>query len=119
MNNIPPCPECGEHFKNIFEATDHLLEDDESEFDPKLILTGGYVLMVGSLLRCIFANANKPEEIEFIAQNTYATLYAAEKNSGEMQKFIQDLIVREHMSDIDEELVELLDNGHNDNESGA
>lgn len=119
MNDIPPCPVCGEYFENVFEATDHLLEDGEPEFDPKLILPGGYSLMVGSLLRCIYANARNPEEIEFIAQNTYATLYAAETDSGEMQKFIENLIVREQMSDIDEELEELLDNGHNDNESGA
>ena len=30
------CPECGEEFDNVFEATDHLLEEDE-EFDPALI----------------------------------------------------------------------------------
>jgi hypothetical protein len=48
MNKIPPCPVCGEHFEDIFEATDHLLEENEDEFDPKLILPGGYTLMVGS-----------------------------------------------------------------------
>ena len=37
---IPSCPECGERFENVFEATDHLLEDDE-EFDPALILQIG------------------------------------------------------------------------------
>jgi hypothetical protein len=29
---IPKCPECGWHFKNVFEAVDHLLEDDDDPF---------------------------------------------------------------------------------------
>jgi hypothetical protein len=37
-----------------------------------------------------------------------------------MKGFIEDLIIREQMYDIDEELVELLDKKpNNDNESGA
>ena len=60
---IPPCPECGEHFENAFDATDHLLEDDE-EFDPALVLPNGYRLMIGSLLRCIYRYADSPENIK-------------------------------------------------------
>ena len=57
MKPIKPCPECGEQFDNVFEATDHLLEEDE-DFDPALILPNGYRLMIGSLLRCIYRYAD-------------------------------------------------------------
>ena len=109
MNKIPPCPLCGEHFEDIFEATDHLLEEGDLEFDPKLILPNGYTLMVGSLLRCLFANANNPKEIKAITQSTYATLYAAETNPGEMKSIIEDMIIRDTMRGIDKELIQLLE----------
>ena len=114
MNKIPDCPECGEPFENVFDATDHLLEDDEM-FDPVLILPNGYKLMVGSLLRVIYEYADDPERIKNITQDTYATLYAAETEPREMQRFIEDLIINEQMYDIDEELEELLD----DNDKGG
>jgi hypothetical protein len=118
---LPPCPVCGTYFNNVFEATDHLIEDGgEEEFDPKLILPGGYTLMVGSLLRCLYSYANNPEEIEKITQSTYATLYAAETNPREMKSIIEDMVVDQHMLDIDEELTELLDKENpTDDESGA
>lgn len=119
MNKIPPCPVCGEHFEDIFEATDHLLEENEDEFDPKLILPNGYTLMVGSLLRCLFANANSPKEIKSITQSTYATLYAAENNPGEMKSIIEDMIIRDTMKSIDKELAKLLEEENPiDEESG-
>jgi len=110
MNKIPPCPICGTDFENIFEATDHLLEENESEFDPVLILGNGYKLMVGSLLRCLYGYANDPKQIESITQSTYATLYAAEHNPGEMQGIIEDIVINEHVANLDEELKELLNN---------
>ena len=120
MNNIPPCPVCGEHFDNVFDATDHLIEDQEGEeFDPKLILPNGYTLMVGSLLRCLFSYADNPEEIKAITESTYATLYAAETNPGNMKKMIEDMVIREQMSDFDKELVKLLDNEKPDNDKGG
>ena len=119
MNKIPNCPECGAEFDNIFDATDHLLEDDEPPFDPKLILPNGYSLMVGSLLRCIYRYADSPHEVERIVQETYGTLYAAEYDPSEMQGYIEDIIIREQMKDIDEELSELLNESPNDNEGGA
>ncbi len=61
--SIPPCPECGEHFENVFQATDHLLEDDD-EFDPALVLPNGARLMIGSLLRCLYKYADKPDQIK-------------------------------------------------------
>ena len=106
---IPPCPVCGEEFDNIFEATDHLLEDFEEEFDPKLILPNGYSLMVGSLLRNLYSHAEEPEQIRAITQGTYATLYAAENSPNMMGKIIEDIIVDEHMYDFDKEIKKLLD----------
>lgn len=120
MINIPPCPICGQHFEDVFEATDHLIEDEDGdEFDPKLILPNGYTLMVGSLLRCLFKYADNPDEIKAITQSTYATLYAAETNPGDMRKIIEDMVIREQMSEFDKELVELLDDEKpNNDESG-
>lgn len=114
-NDIPPCKICGEHFDNVFDATDHLLEDEGEEiFDPKLILPNGYSLMIGSLLRCLYGYANDPEQIEKITQSTYATLYAAEFNTGEMRNLVEDLVINEHMNRFEEELKELLENEGND-----
>jgi hypothetical protein len=66
--------------------------------------------MVGSLLRCLFSYADNPEEIKAITQSTYATLYAAETNPGNMKKIIEDMVIREQMSEFDNELTQLLDN---------
>jgi hypothetical protein len=119
MNKIPSCPLCGEHFEDIFEATDHLLEEGEDEFDPKLILPNGYTLMVGSLLRCLYGYADNPEEVRKIVQSTYATLYAAETNPGEMKAIIEDMIIRDTMFNIDYELEQLLEEENPiDEESG-
>lgn len=109
MNKIPTCPTCGEDFDNIFDATDHLLEENEQEFDPKLILPNGYSLMIGSLLRCIYGMANDEKQVKDICESTYATLYAAETNPGAMKEIIQDIVVDNYMSNIDEELKSLTD----------
>jgi hypothetical protein len=117
FKKIPDCKLCGQQFDNIFEATDHLLDDvGEEEFDPKLILPNGYILMVGSLLRCIYKYAESPEEIKSITQSTYATLYAAEKNPGQMKHFIEDMVVHEHMINFEDDLLQLLAEETNDNE---
>jgi len=109
MNKIPPCEICGTEFDNIFEATDHLLEDGgEQIFDPKLILPNGYSLMIGSLLRHIYKYADNEEQVKSITQSTYATLFAAESNPSEMRSLVEDMIINEHMSDIDNALMELL-----------
>jgi hypothetical protein len=107
---IPNCKLCGQQFDNIFEATDHLLDDSgEEPFDPKLILPSGYQLMIGSLLRCLYNYADRPEDIKEITQSTYATLYAAETNPGKMKRFIEDMIIHEHMASIDKDLIDLLE----------
>ena len=110
MKKIKPCYICGTEFDNIFDATDHLLEDGGEEvFDPKLILPNGYTLMVGSLLRCLFSYADDPEQIKSITQSTYATLFAAETNPSEMRVLVEQLIVDEHMHDFDKALEKLLE----------
>lgn len=108
---VPPCSVCGEQFANVFEATDHLVEEDGEEvFDPKLILPGGYSLMIGSLLRCLYGYANNPAQIKAITQSTYATLYAAETSPKGMQNLIEQMVVDEQMSNFNVELKKLLEN---------
>ena len=104
------CPECGEQFDNVFDATDHLLEDDE-EFDPALVLPNGYRLMIGSLLRCMYRYANEPEQIKKITQSTYMTLFTAETSPSTVIEVIEDMIVDSSMVGIDDELKDLLANG--------
>jgi hypothetical protein len=105
---IPPCPECGERFENVFEATDHLLEDDE-EFDPALVLPNGARLMIGSLLRCLFKYANKPEQIKSITQSTYMTLFTAETQPEAIKDIVEEMIVESQMLEIDDEIKNLLE----------
>jgi hypothetical protein len=107
---IPPCPECGERFENVFEATDHLLEDDE-EFDPALVLPNGARLMIGSLLRCLFKYANKPEQIKSITQSTYMTLFTAETQPEAIKDIVEEMIVESQMLEIDDEIKNLLEGG--------
>ncbi len=110
MKPIKPCPECGEQFENVFEATDHLLEEDE-EFDPALILPNGYRLMIGSLLRCFYRYADDPEKIKDVAQDTYMTLFTVEMEPGTVVEVIEDMIVGSSMAGLDDELKELLEGG--------
>jgi hypothetical protein len=109
-NDIKKCPQCGELFDNVFEAIDHLLEEDE-EFDPALILPNGYRLMIGSLLKCLYKHSNEPEKIEEITESTYLTLFTAETNPQEVTHVIEDMIVGSSMIGIDDELKRLLENG--------
>jgi hypothetical protein len=110
MKPIKPCPECGEQFENVFEATDHLLEEDE-EFDPALILPNGYRLMIGSLLRCFYRYADEPEKIKNVAQDTYMTLFTVEMEPSTVVEVIEDMIVGSSMAEIDDELKQLLEGG--------
>jgi hypothetical protein len=108
--DIPPCPECGERFENVFEATDHLLEDDE-EFDPALVLPNGARLMIGSLLRCLFKYADKPEQIKSITQSTYMTLFTAETQPEAIKDIVEEMIIESQMMEIDDEIKQLLEGG--------
>lgn len=107
---IPPCPECGERFENVFEATDHLLEEDD-EFDPAFILPNGARLMIGSLLRCLYKYANKPEQIKSITQSTYMTLFTAETQPEAIKDIVEEMIVESQMMEIDDEIKQLLEKG--------
>jgi len=109
-NKIHPCPQCGQTFEDVFEAVDHLLEDDE-EFDPALILPNGYRLMVGSLLKCMYKHSNEPELIEKITQDTFMTLFMAETEPDVIVDVIEDMIVGTSMAGIDDELKHLLEDG--------
>ena len=106
---IPPCPVCGTEFDNVFEATDHLLEDGEEAFNPRFVLPNGYAIYLGSFLRFIYDNADDVEKIKSHAQSTYSALWVAENNPNEMRDMIEDIIIDQHMDSIDEELKELLD----------
>ena len=107
--DIPPCKICGQHFDNIFEAVDHLIDDEnQPEFDPKLILPGGYQLMIGSLLRNIHMNAGNNRKVKDIIEHTYATLYAAETNPRKMKRFIEDLIITTEMGVLEHEIRDFL-----------
>jgi hypothetical protein len=108
---INPCPACGEEFDNVFDATDHLLEEEEDSFDPALILPNGYRLMIGSLLRCMYRYAHEPSQIETITQDTYMTLFMAEMQPDSIVDVIEDMIVGSSMVGIDEELKQLLKDG--------
>ena len=115
--NIPPCKICGQHFDDIFEAVDHLVDDEnEPEFDPKLILPGGYQLMIGSLLRNIHMHARNNRKVKDIVEHTYATLYAAETNPRKMKRFIEDLIITTEMGVLEHEINDFL--SQNDEKRG-
>ncbi len=105
---IPPCPECGERFENVFQATDHLLEDDD-EFDPALVLPNGARLMIGSLLRCLYKYADKPDQIKSITQSTYMTLFTAETQPEAIKDIVEEMIIESQMMEIDDEIKELLE----------
>ena len=107
---IPPCPQCGERFENVFEATDHLLEDDD-DFDPALVLPNGARLMVGSLLRCLYKYADRPDQIKSITQSTYMTLFTAETQPEAIKDIVEEMIIESQMMEIDDEIKALLEGG--------
>ena len=118
--DIPPCKICGQQFNNIFDATDHLVEDENGEyFDPRLILPGGYQLLIGSLLRCIYEASTSPKSVRDITKSVYATLYAAESSPRQMKEYIEDVVVNQEMRNIDKELVHFLKETNNEGDENA
>lgn len=107
---IPPCPECGEKFKDAFEAIDHMLDDDE-QFDPALILPGGYRLMIGSLLRKLYNNSEDSSFVKEVTESTYATLFMAEFEPESIGEVVEDFIVESEMEKFDAQLKNLFKNG--------
>jgi len=106
---IPQCKVCGTEFDNIFDAINHLMDDEDDVFDPLLKLPNGYSLMLGSLLEELYRNADDPAYIKDVTEMTYATLYAAQNDVTQMKELVEEAIVKQHMIDIDEELQELLE----------
>ena len=109
MIEIPQCSVCGTQFDNIFDAVNHLMEDEEDVFDPVLKLPNGYSLLLGSLLEELYRHADEPDVIKDVTEMTYATLYAAQTDVTKMKDLVQEVIVKQHMVSIDEELKELLE----------
>jgi hypothetical protein len=110
ITQVPTCPDCGLKFRDMFEAVEHFLEDDE-DFDPMLILPGGYRLMVGSLLKSLYDNRDNANFISEIVQSTYATLFMAEVQPELISDSIEDIIVESEMVDFDVQLKNLFKNG--------
>jgi len=106
---IPQCKICGTNFDNIFDAVNHLMDDDDEVFDPILKLPNGYSLLLGSLLEKLYRNAEDVALVKDITEMTYATLYAAQTDVTQMKGLVEDAIIKQHMVDIDEELKELLE----------
>lgn len=122
MEDIDPphnyCNDCNIEFEDSFKLIDHFLDDDE-EFDPYYILPGGFKIMLGSLLRFMFAHADDPEQIKLISQSTYVTLFASENGYDLINELVEDTIVKSALMDFDEGLRELLEEDTNDSGSGA
>ena len=122
MEEIEPphnyCNDCNIEFEDSFQLIDHFLDDDE-EFDPYYILPGGFKIMLGSLLRFMFAHADDPEQIKLISQSTYVTLFASENGYDLINELVEDTIVKSALMDFDEGLRELLEEDTNDSGSGA
>ena len=114
MIEIPQCSVCGTNFDNIFDAINHLIEDDDEIFEPVYQLPSGYGLMLGSLLEELYHNADKPDVVRQITEVTYATLYAAQTDTTKMKDLVHQAIINQHMSEIDEELENLLKENDND-----
>jgi hypothetical protein len=120
LEDQPPhntCNECGETFDSSFDLVDHLLEDDE-EFDPYLVLPSGYRLMLGSMLKFIYNNADNPEQVKLITQSTFVTLFASENGYEPIEELIEEMVVKSALKDFDDSLKTLLEEENPTNESG-
>jgi len=120
FDDEPPhnyCNDCNETFENSFQLIDHTLEEDD-EFDPYYLLPNGYKLLLGSLLRFMYNNADEPEQIKLITQSTYVTLFASENGYDLVDELVEDMIVRSALQHFDEDLEALLKKDIADEEDG-
>lgn len=101
------CNECEVTFDSSFALVDHMLEEDE-EFDPYYLLPSGFKLMLGSLLRFMYNNAEDPNQIKLITQSTYVTLFASEMGYDLVDELVEDMVVKSALQDFDRDLQELL-----------
>ena len=120
FDDEPPhnyCNECNETFDDSFQLIDHTLEEDD-EFDPYYLLPNGFKLLLGSLLRFMYNNANEPEQIKLITQSTYVTLFASENGYDLVDELVEDMIVKSALQNFDEDLEALLKKDTTDEEDG-
>ena len=120
FDDEPPhnyCNDCNETFENSFQLIDHTLEEDD-EFDPYYLLPNGFKLLLGSLLRFMYNNANEPEQIKLITQSTYVTLFASENGYDLVDELVEDMIVKSALQNFDEDLEALLKKDTTDEEDG-
>jgi hypothetical protein len=120
FDDEPPhnyCNDCNETFENSFQLIDHTLEEDD-EFDPYYLLPNGYKLLLGSLLRFMYNNADEPEQIKLITQSTYVTLFASENGYDLVDELVEDMIVKSALQHFDEDLEALLKKDIADEEDG-
>jgi len=111
------CHDCHTQFDNSFDLIDHTLEEDE-DFDPYYILPNGFKLLLGSLLRFMYHNAENPEKIRLITQSTFVTLFAGEMGYDLIDELVEDMVVKSALQDFDKSLKELLSE-ETDEEGGA
>lgn len=120
FDDEPPhnyCNECNETFDDSFQLIDHTLYENE-EFDPYYLLPNGFKLLLGSLLRFMYNNANEPEQIKLITQSTYVTLFASENGYDLVDELVEDMIVKSALQHFDEDLEALLKKDIADEEDG-
>ena len=120
FDDEPPhnyCNDCNETFENSFQLIDHTLEEDD-EFDPYYLLPNGFKLLLVSLLRFMYNNANEPEQIKLITQSTYVTLFASENGYDLVDELVEDMIVKSALQNFDEDLEALLKKDTTDEEDG-
>lgn len=111
------CEDCGGIFLNGFDYIDHYVEEDgDDEFDPYLVLPNSVKLQVGSLLRFLYDHADEPEQVRQIAESTYVTLYAAERNIEEVEDMIKEMVINSEMLRFDSSLKTLLEEADPDEE---
>lgn len=93
--------------------------EEGEEFDPYYLLPNGFKLLLGSLLRFMYANSDQPNQIKLITQSTYVTLFASEMGYDLVDELIEEMVVKSALVDFDKDLAKLLEEGPNDNEGGA
>jgi len=121
IEDEPPhnhCHDCNITFPDSFALIDHYLEEDET-FDPYYLLPSGFKLMLGSMLRFLFDNADDPDQVKLITQSTYVTLFASENGYDLVDELVEDMIVKSALQDFDRDLQNLLAEEPDDNEGGA
>lgn len=112
------CNDCNKYFDDSFQLIDHVLEDDE-EFDPYLILPNGFKLLLGSLLRYVFAHADEPDKIKVVTQSTFITLFAAENGYNPLDELIEDMVIKLELQNFDEDFKKFMEKEDKDGEGGA